>query len=92
MGCGSESSIILSVTNDLYSCGWNEHGNLGVVDCAGAEYVRSWKKQSHLDALLLRNPEMSADSCYVRIAANGAHVIAMIVPSKVDNAKNRKEV
>ena len=70
MGCGSESSIILSVTNDLYSCGWNEHGNLGVVDCAGAEYVRSWKKQSNLDALLLRNPEMSADSCYVGIAAN----------------------
>lgn len=33
IACGSEHSLILSQDGQLFSCGWDEHGNLGQGDC-----------------------------------------------------------
>jgi alpha-tubulin suppressor-like RCC1 family protein len=58
--CGAESSHIRDINSNIYSTGWNEHGNLAigsVGEVSDREYSTTWMK----DFL---------------IAAGGAHLIA----------------
>jgi alpha-tubulin suppressor-like RCC1 family protein len=76
--CGSESSHILDIHGNIYSTGWNEHGNLGIgrsMDKEGGEHCSSWKTMSGVS--VVAPPTSRAKN--VLFAAGGAHCIVMAV-------------
>ena len=70
--CGAESSHIRYTNGDIYSTGWNEHGNLAignVGEVCKREYSTKWMVSS--GASVVASP-----SDVILIAAGGAHLIA----------------
>jgi alpha-tubulin suppressor-like RCC1 family protein len=76
--CGSESSHILDIHGNIYSTGWNEHGNLGIGRNRAkesGEHRSLWKKMSGVS--VVAPPTNRAKN--VLFAAGGAHCIVMAV-------------
>jgi len=76
--CGSESSHLLDTNGRIWSCGWNEHGNLGVGHhkehgCVNEECCWKWKA---VTGTRIVSPPPSARK-EILFAAGGAHLIAM---------------
>jgi alpha-tubulin suppressor-like RCC1 family protein len=74
VACGSESTIVVDAAGDIWSCGWNEHGNLA---SGGNEDLYALSKV--IGAPITTTPGYPRE-CHVTIAAGGAHVLAMKVP------------
>jgi alpha-tubulin suppressor-like RCC1 family protein len=72
--CGSESSIIVDCANKIWSCGWNEHGNLGSGSAHDA--VRELTEVS--GAPVTTTPGYTG-AVRLAVAAGGAHMLAMRV-------------
>jgi alpha-tubulin suppressor-like RCC1 family protein len=74
--CGAESSHIRDINGNIYSTGWNEHGNLAignVVDVRNREYSTTWMVS--FGASVAASPS-NASTKKILIAAGGAHLIA----------------
>jgi alpha-tubulin suppressor-like RCC1 family protein len=70
--CGAESSHIRDINGNIYSTGWNEHGNLAigsVGEVSDREYFTTWMVST--GASVVASP-----SNIILIAAGGAHLIA----------------
>jgi alpha-tubulin suppressor-like RCC1 family protein len=78
--CGAESSHVLDAKGNVYSTGWNEHGNLAVghVDSndVDGEYLVKWTVVSGANVVA---PPPSTNRKEKMIAAGGAHLIVMAV-------------
>jgi alpha-tubulin suppressor-like RCC1 family protein len=74
VACGSESTIVVDAAGDLWSCGWNEHGNL-----ASGGDKDSYALSKAIGAPITTTPGYPGE-CHVTIAAGGAHLLAMKVP------------
>jgi alpha-tubulin suppressor-like RCC1 family protein len=74
--CGAESSHILDELGNIYSTGWNEHGNLGIGinDNPGESDDSQWRKVSGANVVA---PSTINKKMKKVIAAGGAHLIAM---------------
>jgi glutathione-specific gamma-glutamylcyclotransferase len=73
IACGSESSYVFTRDNSIWSCGWNEHGNLG---------VGTLQDETELTPVLgterIVSPPTYADgSGKLLMAAGGAHFLVM---------------
>lgn len=70
--CGAECSHVLDVNGGVWSCGWNEHGNLGNggvgEKCAGLTKVRGAR---------IVAPPPAKGSGNILCAAGGAHILAI---------------
>jgi alpha-tubulin suppressor-like RCC1 family protein len=73
VACGSESTIVLDASGDIWCCGWNEHGNLS---SGGDQDLYALSKV--VGAPITTTPGYPSD-CHVSIAAGGAHLLAMKV-------------
>ena len=74
--CGAESSHIRDTNGNIYSTGWNEHGNLAignVGEVCKREYSTKWMVSSGASVLASPFNASTKDSI---IAAGGAHLIA----------------
>lgn len=87
ISCGSESTVIVQNNELIYSCGWNEHGNLGTGDTIDS---RSLKPVIHPPITI--PPLSSLSSCpkqqqkqHIRllIAAGGSHLLAMKIVESI---------
>jgi alpha-tubulin suppressor-like RCC1 family protein len=74
--CGAESSHIRDTNGNIYSTGWNEHGNLAignVGEVIDTEYSTTWMVTT--GASMVASP-FNASTKDSLIAAGGAHLIA----------------
>lgn len=70
--CGAESSHIRDINGNIYSTGWNEHGNLAIGnigEVSDREYSTKWVVSSGSSVV-------ASPSDVILIAAGGAHLIA----------------
>lgn len=69
--CASESTVVIDTSENIWACGWNEHGNLGSGD----------NKDKHsLCCMTGAAPTLTPgypEESMLRVACGGAHVIAM---------------
>ena len=76
--CGSESSHVLDVKNNIWGCGWNEHGNLGIGryhQQDNNDYECCWTLETVTGTRIVAPPPSVGEG---RIfAAGGAHLIVM---------------
>jgi alpha-tubulin suppressor-like RCC1 family protein/cation transport regulator ChaC len=70
--CGSESISVLDIHGNLMSCGWNEHGNLGI---GNATDVSEFTKMTGAD-ILSQNKNLSGNNGKILMAYGGAHFVA----------------
>lgn len=77
VACGSESTVFLDADDELWCCGWNEHGNLATGDA-----VDRFTPCKAVGARVNRAPGYPdhATTCF---AAGGSHILAMKVFSPV---------
>lgn len=76
LDCGSESTVLVDSADRIWSCGWNEHGNL-----ANGSTEDSHQLTLAVGAPVTLTPGYPEETSKLRIAAGGAHVIAMrVVP------------
>lgn len=76
--CGAESSHILDVNGDIYSTGWDEHGNLGIGHISHDEHrdnVFNWTATVGAD-VVAPPPTTRGRKIF---AAGGAHLITLTV-------------
>ena len=71
--CGSESVSILDEQNELVSCGWNEHGNLGIGHSTDASDFTVVK------GAIICNPAVKKDDAKLLMASGGAHFLVTSV-------------
>mmetsp|Transcript_34103 Transcript_34103/g.62791 ORF Transcript_34103/g.62791 Transcript_34103/m.62791 type:complete len:266 (-) Transcript_34103:121-918(-) len=73
--CGAESSHVLDMDDNLFSTGWNEHGNLaiGLEGVICSDYCPSWMATSGV-RVVAPPPSKSERMLF---AAGGAHMITM---------------
>lgn len=74
--CGAESSHIRYTNGNIYSTGWNEHGNLAlgnVGEVCKREYSTKWMVSYGASMVASPLNALTKDSL---IAAGGAHLIA----------------
>ena len=86
VSCGSEFTVAVLSTpaslhgQQIWTCGWNEHGNLGTLSSDNSEYSTEWHA---LAERLVQPPGTLEDDDYsefpVSIAAGGSHFLAMRV-------------
>jgi hypothetical protein len=76
LDCGSESTILVDAEDRIWSCGWNEHGNLADGSTEDAHQLTR-----AIGASVPLTPGTPEDTSRLRVAAGGAHVIAMRVVS-----------
>lgn len=79
ISCGSESSAILSNDGSIFTCGWNEHGNLSLGDTRDA---RSFTKitGSHISVCTVdqdANNELKQGTVRTLIACGGSHLLVI---------------
>ena len=73
IACGSVSTMLLDKSNDIWGCGWNEHGNLSTG--TNQDTVSSLTKT--VGSAIVAPPASHSDSsCCITIAAGGAHFLA----------------
>jgi alpha-tubulin suppressor-like RCC1 family protein len=83
IACGSESTYLMTNTDDnndnvkslLWSCGWNEHGNLGVPTQDQADVTRLTPLVG--TERMVSPPTYSDGSGKLLMAAGGAHLLVM---------------
>ncbi|KAL7533380.1 hypothetical protein ACHAXR_005195 [Thalassiosira sp. AJA248-18] len=74
--CGAESSHVLDIDGNIYSTGWNEHGNLAVgYGSKSTECCSSWMATSGVR--VVAPPPSNAERKL--FAAGGAHMIAIAI-------------
>ncbi|KAL7469560.1 hypothetical protein ACHAXS_009813 [Conticribra weissflogii] len=76
--CGSESSHLLDKSGQIWSCGWNEHGNLGINHYEEHGHVDAdccWTWKAVTGKRIVAPPPSSRKD--ILFAAGGAHLIAM---------------
>lgn len=71
--CGSEFTLVLDDKSNLWGCGWNEHGNLGI----GMESVCGEWKQVLTGDDGQRSP-ITLQLWEGNLACGGGHVIALV--------------
>jgi alpha-tubulin suppressor-like RCC1 family protein/cation transport regulator ChaC len=76
VACGSESTAIVDTDGEIWSCGWNEHGNLGLGHDFDAFELTKIK-----GAPITLTPGYSEKSS-LGLALGGAHMIAMRLAKK----------
>jgi len=67
--CGSESSYFLLNNTTIWSCGWNEHGNLGTQD---------FKNSFELKELVGAKIQKPQGKGEILFSAGGAHLITLM--------------
>lgn len=72
--CGAESSHLALDNGDMYSCGWDEHGNLGV-GYLQEKNNECWGWRPMLGSRVVAPPPNKETE--IVFAAGGAHIIAM---------------
>jgi alpha-tubulin suppressor-like RCC1 family protein len=73
--CGSESTMIIDSKDQLWGCGWNEHGNLGTVDQEDSLTLAMTKGVKARIPPGIKNSELA-------LAVGGAHYIIAAVESE----------
>ena len=73
--CGAESISVLDSQNDISSCGWNEHGNLGI---GHAKDVSEFNRVSGARICSPHHAD-SKNTGTILMASGGAHFLATIV-------------
>lgn len=78
--CGAESSHVIDAYGNIYSTGWNEHGNLAIgqiSDDGGSEdhYVMNWTVTTGADVIAPPPPKSGRRRKI--FAAGGAHLITL---------------
>jgi len=68
--CGSEFTMVLDSNEDVYGCGWNEHGNL-----AQNHESDVYQLTKVSTALAIANQPGNPGNAKVSIAAGGGHII-----------------
>ncbi len=76
LDCGSESTVLVDAEDRIWSCGWNEHGNL-----ANGSTNDAHQLTRAVGAPVPLTPGCPEDTSRLRVAAGGAHVLAMRVLS-----------
>lgn len=76
LNCGSESTVLIDNENRIWSCGWNEHGNL-----ANESTDDSHQLTLAVGAPITLTPGYPEETSRLMIAVGGAHVLAMKVVS-----------
>lgn len=82
--CGAESSHVIDAFGNLYSTGWNEHGNLATSSLRGDGsdegdcYVMNWTVATGADLVAPPSPT-EVEGGRKMFAAGGAHLIALAV-------------
>jgi alpha-tubulin suppressor-like RCC1 family protein/cation transport regulator ChaC len=78
IACGSESTIAIDADGKtLWSCGWNDHGNVGTGDSNDCYKLTKMK-----GAPLVTTPGYDTNTSSVYVAAGGAHVLIGIVNNR----------
>jgi hypothetical protein len=88
--CGSEFTVACSDEGDLWSTGWNEHGNLGVGEidsnvCVSWRRVRPVAEDSEADASR-PSKEWKSEPFLLwagALACGGGHCVALINPHAI---------
>ena len=70
--CGAESSLLIDADEKIYSCGWNEHGNLGF-ECSDSCF--EWRPATGVK--VVAPPPSSRRRRKHFAASGGAHAIIM---------------
>jgi alpha-tubulin suppressor-like RCC1 family protein len=74
--CGSEFTVVATEKDELWSCGWNEHGNLGYATAYG-DYSATWQSLPH--PRIVQPPGMlsppSMNNFPIQVAAGGSHFL-----------------
>jgi cation transport protein ChaC len=78
--CGSEYSMALDENNQIWGCGWNEHGNLALVDEQKNNMVDNAMKFTKISSTTkIVAPHGQKNTGEILMAAGGAHFIAMMI-------------
>lgn len=81
LSCASESVVALCTDGSVWSCGWNEHGNLGVGDCANRSVLSPVAGLGPVCAARGNRHAGTAGNLAGReaglVAAGGAHVLVL---------------
>lgn len=83
ISCGSESTVIVDDLDMIWSCGWNEHGNLGTggtADCLELRPVTG--------ATITTTPGYVINDTRLAVGVGGAYVLAMRVQSNANLARS----
>ena len=78
--CGSECTMVVDAMEDIWGCGWNEHGNLAhsPQDC---HFLWEPVRVVADGARRVANPPSNPDTARVGLAAGGAHFLTLrVVP------------
>ena len=73
VSCGSEFTVAVDTNGKLWSCGWNEHGNLGY---AAAEISTTWQSLSHPPLVQPPGTHVDDGEYSICLAAGGSHFLA----------------
>jgi len=73
IACGSECTVVVDDMDQIWSCGWNEHGNLATGDTSDTFLLKKITGTP-----ITTTPGYSDDTRF-SIAAGGAHLLAMRV-------------
>merc|ERR1711862_485380 len=91
ISCGSEYTMIITKNGTLYTCGWNEHGNLGIR--SNNDINHEFKEMIGFNENIQRyyyneNEMLEINSCYkdfkneigryILFAAGGAHFLSIL--------------
>ena len=71
ISCGSESTVVVDSNNQIWSCGWNEHGNLGL------GHTNDAHRLAKVTGAPVCAPLGYPEDTTVSIAAGGGHLLAM---------------
>jgi alpha-tubulin suppressor-like RCC1 family protein len=80
--CGSEFTAVVCANDRVWSCGWNEHGNLATGDCRDRFELVSAAGMSvggTSSAPPIGRPPSYPENSPVRVAAGGSHLVVMRV-------------
>jgi alpha-tubulin suppressor-like RCC1 family protein len=81
--CGSEFTSLVDDSGRVWSCGWNEHGNLA----AGGASDRCCALVPAAGVARVARPPGYPDDAVARVAAGGSHAIAMRVAPANEETK-----
>lgn len=79
VSCGSESSHFVDSNDKIWSCGWNEHGNLAL-----GHFGDTLLPEKVTGAPVSANTAPKSDErLVIKIAAGGGHLLAMCISQRV---------
>lgn len=79
--CGSESTVFVDENNNLWSCGWNEHGNVGASIDDDNEIVTTPRQLTGSGFRCSSGPPLPGQEHNLMVACGGSHVLVANVVS-----------